>query len=105
MQQSIDFFTGNELKIIGMQRAENNAGALWAEKAYTHLLNYARTHAEFMAEDMREGFDLPPSLRAWGAIISKAKRNEVITHVGYGQVKNAKAHQANASIWKSLINK
>jgi hypothetical protein len=58
----------------------------------------------FMCEDVREyasnHLPTPPTNRAWGAIILRAKKDGIIKHYGFGQVTNPRAHRANASMWK-----
>ena len=96
-------------KEVGMERSEKNAGSTWAKDAYKIFVNYCGYHAQpFLVEEVREiatmrGLTVPPSKRAWGSIVARAKKDKIIQHVGYGQVSNPLAHQANASKWKSLI--
>ena len=114
MEQQLKMFrTGQELKREGIKKAETHANSVhkdWGERADKFLEIYAKCHRRFMAEDVRVEAEIaeipiPPSLRAWGGVIQRAKIKGIIVHDGYGQVKNPKAHQANASIWRSLINK
>ena len=102
--------TGKELQMTGMAQAADSAGDFirnWNTLAYDFLVAYARNHIEFMAEDVRNcavrELPAPPSLRAWGGIIFRAKRNKVIQHIRFTAVKNAKAHCARASVWRSLV--
>ena len=106
----MDLFTAQELKEEGIEKAINNADRSvknWSSMAYSFLKGFARTRFAFMAEEVREASEgiipKPPSNRAWGSVITKAKKEGIIIHHGYGQVKNPKAHRANASIWKSNI--
>lgn len=96
------------LRDKGMQRAEDKANCTsfnWSIKAYNLLIEYINiTQVSFLAEDFREwadkqGLEQPPSLRAFGSIITKANRNKLIKHVGYGRTKNPKAHCTPASLW------
>lgn len=106
-----DLFSGDNLKHSGMTLATNFANKVhenWAEKAYELLVQFVRSgRGEFMCEDVREyahayGLPNPPSSRAWGSVISKAaKKEKIIKHVRFGQVKNPRAHRANASVWKA----
>lgn len=100
--------TGEQLKTTGMQAAivsADKASEGWSDRAYEDLLKYARQHRYLMAEDVRQASEsgIPPSKRAWGPIISRGKREGVISHLGHRSVKNPKAHKANASWWKSEI--
>jgi len=99
--------TGEHLKNKGMQQAVDNADnqhPTWSAKAYQFLLNYAKNHREFMAEDVREAALLivpePPSYRAWGSVFLKAARNNIIKRAGYRSVKNIKAHRTPATVWE-----
>src|SRR3990167_10463853 len=108
--------TGEKLANQGIQKAINHANQVtpkWAEMAYECLLSYLR-HSPcsftFMAEDVRDfstrhypficdGLSEPPSLRAWGGIMRKAKGAGVIRAIGTRKVSNTKAHCANATLW------
>ena len=109
MQTKIDIFSGEELKRIGMEKAEANAGLEWNIRAFEFLCNFAQVNRQFMAEEVRVAaedsgqIEIPPSKRAWGSVIAKAKRDKIITHIGYNQVDNPLAHKANASVWRSNI--
>ena len=102
-------FTGPQLRDAGIslaaESAENKQPG-WNEKAYQMLLQFIQTSDDFMCEDFRQwayskGLSEPPSHRAFGSVITKASRANVITHVGYKSVSNAKAHCANASVWRA----
>lgn len=105
--------SGEELRNHGIQQSVDHANEKeenWSDMAFEHFKKYAQYHLTFMTEDVREyanglGFPIPPSKRAWGAVVLRAKKEKIIKHAGFGQVKNPKAHRANASIWKSLIAK
>lgn len=100
--------TGRQLKDAGMKKAVVHADLVvsgWSAQAHSFLVDFVRIHeGEFMAEDVREKsrgiVPAPPHLRAWGQIIRSASVSGLIRRVGYGQVKNSKAHNANAAIWK-----
>ena len=94
------------LRDAGMKQAVNNADskiANWSDMAYDYLLSYCKTNTEFKAEDVRAAsagtVPQPPHSRAWGAIMSKAARNNIIERVGYGAVKNPRAHCSTVTIW------
>lgn len=104
-----DLFSGKELKQSGMKLASDSANQVhegWSEKAYAMLVQFVRSgRGEFMCEDVRhyaKAYGLPdaPNNRAWGSIIACAsKKEKIIKHAGYAQVKNPRAHRANASLW------
>ena len=102
--------TGTELRDKGISSALDHAELAhenWGDQAYAFLKKYARTHRQFMAEDVRQASEgivpEPPSKRAWGGIIVRGKIAGIIERIGYGQVNNPKAHRANAAVWQSKI--
>lgn len=93
----------------GIQRAldhANNSDINWSDKAYKLFELYLKTHPkDFLNEDFREfaakmGLPEPPSLRAYGGIIRKAKTAGIIIRCGFRSVKNPKAHLTPASVWR-----
>lgn len=106
-----ELFTGQQLKQEGMQRATENADRThegWSEKALSLLKEFVcKTDGGFMGEDVREyatakGLDVPPSKRAWGNVMVTAKAKGIIRSVSIGPVKNPKAHNANATVWRRV---
>lgn len=105
----MDLLSGRDLREQGIYRAVSHANAThaeWSEKAYKVLKDFlTMTRGNtFMCEDVRE-FAInylpePPTKRAWGSIIVRAKKDGIIKHCGFGQVTNPRAHRANASLWK-----
>lgn len=94
-----------------MNKAKDHANKVekdWADKAYIKLKEYLiiTNGNQFMCEDVREyaskSISEPPSKRAWGAIIVKAKKEGIIEHCGFSQVSNPTAHRANASLWRAI---
>lgn len=100
--------TGNQLAEVGMNLALNNAEAKesgWADAALNLFREFIPSRKQFMCEDFRKfcevkGLTVPPSKRAFGGIILKAYKEGLIKKVGYGKVKNPRAHSANASVWE-----
>ena len=111
MQTSL--FTGEELANQGIKKAINHAERDipgWATLAFECLKSYLRfcpPDHEFMAEDVRKFSQStyflvvpePPSLRAWGGIMRKAKGAGLIRAIGTRKVVNPTAHGANATLW------
>jgi hypothetical protein len=104
-----EIFTGSQARDEGMNRAVDHANRVvedWSERAYTELQNFLRSNpGEFMCEDFRGwcamiDFPLPPHARAFGGVIARAARAGLIKKAGIGQVKNVKAHCANANVWR-----
>jgi len=92
----------------GMKRAIDHANAVergWEEMAFDFFTNVFLKHHKgtFMCEDYRAAckgvVPDPPSLRAFGHIITKAKRRGLITRVGIRSVKNSRANCALATLW------
>lgn len=102
-------FTGAELRDGGIQVALASAEirqAGWSEQAYSILESYLKSHlGDFMCETFRAFAEHecelvpPPSNRAYGAIIQRARKEGLIVHAGYSQVSNPKAHRTPASVW------
>lgn len=104
--------TAREARNTGMQKALSHAIAVqvdWPEQAMNALRVFINEHPgkTFMTEDLRAyAYDVlalpyPPHERAWGAIIAKAARQELIRRVGIAPVETASSHMANASVWRA----
>lgn len=100
---------GNTLKKQGINKAITSAdikNSNWSEIAYSFLKEFIKNNDEFMVEEVRiASKDIvpePPSKRAWGSIILKAKKENLVKHIKYNQVQNPSAHMANASVWKRI---
>ena len=102
-----------ELRDNGMKSSLYNADLFydqeWTKVAYSCLMQFVRiTRDPFLAEEVRDWAEKfgnvppPPSLRAWGGIISKANRNGIIEHVGYRKTSSIKSHRTPASLWKGV---
>lgn len=102
-------FTGNELKQAGIHLAAEHAETKhqgWNEEAFSALkLFLTWNKSPFMCETFRAFAESecnvppPPSGRAYGAVILRAKKEGLIQHVCFKQVSNPRAHRANASQW------
>jgi hypothetical protein len=104
-------FTAQELKQSGINVAMHHAELKhegWNEEALLHMKGFLRTRiTPFLCEDVRlyaeeNGMQKAPSARAWGGVILQAKKAGLIQHFGYTQVKNPRAHRANASLWTAV---
>jgi len=107
-----NLFTGAQLRDKGIKQAIDHADqkdSKWSEKAYKFLTAYIGSCGrDFMVEDVRRAADWagltePPSKRAWGGIIVRAKKAGLISRAGFRQVKNPKAHCTPATVWKVEI--
>ena len=101
--------TGRELRDAGIERAATHADRnipSWTDLAYDFLREYIKTHQTFMAEDVRTHsagvVPPPPSERAWGGVIVRARKAGLISHDGYRKVSNAKAHCTPAAVWRGI---
>ena len=100
--------SGTALRDIGIAQAVDHAEAEapgWSVRALEMLRRYiTEVGGEFMGENFRvwataRGLEEPPSKRAFGSIIVKAKNRGMIRFVGHRSVDNPKAHKAFASVW------
>jgi len=103
-------FTGMELRDAGMERAvthANDVAPSWSDQAFDFLRDYITGVSEFMAEDLRQASSgivpAPPSLRAWGSVISRAAKGGFIRRVGFRSVSNPLAHCTPASVWTPVL--
>lgn len=106
---SLPPITGEQLRDKGIERAITHANQIdigWSEKAFSFLIQYLQTAAEFMVEDVRKASEgivpAPPSLRAWGGVIRRAAFAGLIKKIGFKNVINAKAHCTPASVWAKI---
>lgn len=107
----LDASRGRANRDAGIKKAVANANKKtsdWSKMAYNYFVAFLNDrHTPFMCEDARvyaeqNGLPEPPSKRAWGMIILKAKKESIITRCGMGTVKNPNANNANASIWTKI---
>lgn len=110
MQGSL-FNSGVELRDRGIKQATDHADRVepgWSDRAFEFMVRFLNQHSgPFMAEDVRsfaaiEDFELPPSNRAWGGVLVRAKNKKLIRYLGTRQVRNPKAHCANAALWQKV---
>jgi hypothetical protein len=107
-----ELFTAKDLKQAGIQVAADHADQVhpgWQDEAFEASKQFLFWNkSPFMCETFRafaeEDCQLPhpPHARAYGAVMQRAKREGLITHAGITQVKNPKAHCANASLWQKV---
>lgn len=83
--------------------------ANWTHRAFAALEHYARTHREFMGEDVRQwahhdaGLPMPPDGRAWGFVIVRGLKEGLYECVGYRKTRIPPAHATPRAIWRSKI--
>lgn len=92
----------------GIERAADHAEREtpgWIEQASQFLRGYARTHVDFLAEDVVAAalFQIPPPPdgRAWGAVFRQAAREGVIHKVGYAPAKTS--NLSPKVLWESRV--
>lgn len=96
----------------GIEKSVQHANIVtpgWSDLALREFKNFINHNpGEFMAEDfrswcaMKDNFPFPPHARAFGAVILNACKAGWIRKVRIGQVKNIKAHRANAAVWEPI---
>jgi hypothetical protein len=82
----------------GMTQAVDHADRVlqqWSMSALAHLVYYARQiNHPFLVEDAREwaeklGLPVPPTKRAWGAVVRRASRGRHIAKVGHANARSS----------------
>jgi len=107
-QLSIDFEAARAGRDAGMQAATEHADAVfenWSEHAYSMLLQYLRETRMFMTEDVRayaqsRGLPSPPDGRAWGGVITRAAKANLIERIGFAPMKSPNCHMNPKSVWQ-----
>ena len=104
---------GDKLRDEGMQLSLFNAELkvpLWGARALSFLIEYLtiNPYKAFQTEDVRtwayaSGLPTPLNCRAWGSVISNAKKNGLIEFVGHENVDNPLAHSTPAAVWRKDI--
>ena len=92
----------------GIAKAERHANQVherWSDKAYEYLQTFLSMYSgEFLTEEFRAWtigkMPQPPHGRAFGGVVQRAAKAGLIVKLGIAQVKNVKAHMANANVWK-----
>lgn len=99
--------TGEQLKQHGIRQAIEHADNVvesWSIKAYNLFFEYIKTVEQFKTEDARvyaeeKGLEIPPTKRAWGAVVLKLARQGYIKRIGIVTVDNPKAHKGFTALW------
>lgn len=109
MQLELNYSAARIARDAGMQRALDHAERVapeWKHQAYTFLIAYAKTHAEFISEDVGDAYEaaglpMPPTRRAFGALYVKAAREGFIKQCGLGR--SRLRHASVCLRWRSLV--
>lgn len=97
-----------EEKLNQAVAAANHEHPGWKERCWKLFVEWVMNKPpgyHFLIEDFRLHLDIhkklekPKSDRAFGFLSKKARDLELIVHAGTAQVKNPKAHRANANMW------
>lgn len=99
------------LRDVGMSRSAARAEKSypgWTDEALGFVEEYARDHAEFAGEDVREAsrgiVPEPPHLRSWGSVMTRAAREGFIEKTDRVRpARNPNVHCGNVNIWRSQI--
>jgi hypothetical protein len=92
--------------IEATEAKEEEERAAWMDEATAGLVEYAASHATFMAEQFRywwlfTGNAAPHSEKVWGAVIMRAARRGLIVNTGvYRKASSAMSHAHALPLWK-----
>lgn len=80
----------------------------WSDRALMHLRLFAEIRPSFLGEDVRawaydQGLPRPPKECAWGAVMLRGARENIIARDGYGTTKIPPQHAKPAVQWRSLV--
>lgn len=100
--------TAMERGIEGAQHALGTADIVeegWSDRAVRKVQEYARDHAEFMAEDVRtwaheQGLAPPPDPRAWGGVMLRCVRMGLLTKGDLRMTSVPPAHASPRRVWR-----
>lgn len=88
----------------GMERAADHAGDEWKKLAAEAFRQYARTHAEFRTEQVRDAnpdIPEPPDKRAWGSIAVAAAKAGLVRSGGTVKAHSRTVHRMSVTLWIS----
>ncbi len=103
-----DLFEARRLRDLGIERSADHAEREhegWKKLALERFIAYAKTHEEFITEDVRAAnadIPEPPDRRAWGHIARAALKAGHIVKAGYREAKDPKVHCSINTLWRSL---
>lgn len=103
---SVNRNSGEVLRDRGIKRAIDHAESVipkWGDMALKCVSDYPGK--EFHTDEVRawsKGQELPEPTdkRAWGAVMTKAKRDGLIEFIDYRPVNNPKAHRRPMAYWR-----
>lgn len=92
--------TGAQLRDEGMARALAAEHEAWKERATEAVELLAATGQEFTSDHVRDLAGEPSRPNAIGGILNGAKRNGIITVVGFAQATRASRHASVMRVWR-----
>jgi hypothetical protein len=102
----LDIEEAIRLKDEGMETATAHADTVtpeWRDIAYAFLQS-RRLKGVFLVEDIRKAAEgivpEPPDSRAWGSVIRRAAKAELVEKVGVQAKASAVCHRGFASLWQ-----
>jgi hypothetical protein len=108
----LDEVQATSLRDTGIKMAVEHADAKepsWSQRAYDFLIKkFLMNHnGPFMVEEFRSycaqmDFPLPPHARAFGAVIMRAAKENVVEKVGTQNTRNPKSHRTPATVWRQV---
>jgi hypothetical protein len=92
----------------GIERSSANAERKnpgWNDDAYQYVVDYPEK--QFMTEDVRFhaeecGLPIPPSKRAWGAVMVRARKDGIIQSLGVKRKPSDSSHGTPAVLWEKV---
>jgi hypothetical protein len=109
-QTELNFEAAVDARNVGMMMAEDHANRRvdgWSEMAINMLRCFLLENPtrDFLTEEFRayavsNGLPEPPSNRAFGGIMARARNTKIIQFVGFRNTSNPKSHATPASVWK-----
>jgi hypothetical protein len=92
----------------GMQRVAaraDRASHAWNALAFMALEKHARTHAQFMTEDVRVASAIPdpPDRRAWGPVAHRAVVAGIVAVIEYKRQRSVTCHGSPKPLYRSLV--
>lgn len=100
--------TGRELAEKGITESHDHAEQVdegWTLRAIALVADYAKLHAEFMAEDVKpwayqSGLPEPPVDGAWGSVMRGAAARGIIHRAGKRESKSPGQHGKMMTLWR-----
>lgn len=97
-----------ELRDKGIKKSAEHAEHVrhgWQSDAVAAI--HAYPGKEFQSDKLRafayaNGLDLPPSNRAWGAVMQRAVKEGLVEFVRYAPSTSPKQHRCPTSVWRKL---